>query len=92
MGLDVIFIAGTPSGQNWNEVYVCLQDGCGRNYHPQFGYFQLLDDRKLSSATQQRRECPDHAGWTQYLSQNQAGHTVWQCTQNHPPAGTAQKT
>ncbi len=82
---DVIFIAGTSSGQNWNEVYCCRQPGCGRIFHPQYGYFQLEADRKLLSQTQQRRECQRHAGEAQYLRQAQAGEEVWECPQDTAP-------
>ena len=88
MSLDIVFIAGTPSGQNWHEVYVCPFEGCGRLFHSQFGYFQLAE-RRLQPQTQLRRECPRHGGEAQYLSTGIAGEESWQCLQDPPPSAAS---
>ncbi len=79
MKISVVFIENTPSGQNWNEVYVC-DSGCGRKYHPQFGYFQL-DGFRIQEASQSRRDCPRHSGQAQYLRSQTGENRDWVCTE-----------
>ncbi len=76
MKLSVVFIENTPSGQNWNEVYVC--GDCGRQYHPQFGYFQL-EGFRIKEAGQSRHDCPRHAGQALYLRSRTGQGQDWVC-------------